>query len=111
MANSIIQLVSCINVSETFERPSEPPAAIPRLRNARHWPGIRVKTQRFVAMPGRISATWQIRRGDERGTAPEEANRVEPDWVYDPVDDGWPGTHRGTPMNNGLMVLVQMLPD
>jgi hypothetical protein len=30
---------------------------------------------------------WQIRRGDERGTAPEEANRVEPDWVYDPVDD------------------------
>ncbi len=48
-------------------------------------------------MPGRISATWQIRRGDERGTAPEEANRVEPDWVYDPVDDGWPGWSEDLP--------------
>ena len=34
---------------------------------------------------------WQIRRGDERGTAPEEDDRAEPDWAYEPVDDGWPG--------------------
>ena len=34
---------------------------------------------------------WQLRRGDERGTAPEEDNRAESDWVCEPVDDGWPG--------------------
>ena len=33
---------------------------------------------------------WEIRRGDQRGAAPEEG-RVEPDRVYDPADDGWPG--------------------
>jgi hypothetical protein len=30
---------------------------------------------------------WQTCRGDERGTAPE----MEPDRVYDPVEDGWLG--------------------
>ena len=36
---------------------------------------------------------WPARRGDERGTAPHTtrvANTAEP-WVYEPVDDGWPG--------------------
>jgi hypothetical protein len=34
---------------------------------------------------------WQIRREDERDTASKEDGRVELDWVYDPVGDGWLG--------------------
>ncbi len=40
---------------------------------------------------------WQIRRGNERRTAPEKDNPAEPDWVYDPVADGWPGWSEDLP--------------
>lgn len=47
---------------------------------------------------------WQIRRGDERGTAPKEDGRVEPDSVYDPVDDGWPGWSDDLPADQPAMI-------
>ncbi|MDF1555458.1 MAG: transposase [Deferrisomatales bacterium] len=48
---------------------------------------------------------WQIRRGDERGTAPEEDSQAEPNWVYDPVDDGWPGWSDEIPADQPAMTL------
>jgi hypothetical protein len=48
---------------------------------------------------------WQIRRGDERGTAPQKDTRVEPGWVYAPVDNSWPGWSEEIPADHPAMPL------
>ena len=47
----------------------------------------------------------EIRKGDERGTAPKEDSRVEPDWVCEPVDNGWPAWSDDLPAAQPAMSL------
>ena len=54
-----VVLISMGLIATFATRPSTPPK-IPRISNARHWPGIRVRTQRIVSTPSRIVASGSL---------------------------------------------------